>query len=100
MDLLTFVNRTPNAIGYALINQSLKSLPQVSVIAINGAAPAPGNVRNGSYGYWTVEHLYAGAKPATLAKDFPEFLPGYREKHSPPGFITCSAALTGLEADC
>jgi hypothetical protein len=50
MDLLTFVNRTPSAIGYALINQSLKSLPQVSVIAINGAAPTPGNVRNGSYG--------------------------------------------------
>jgi hypothetical protein len=36
----------------------------------------------------------------TLAKDFPGFLPGYLEKHSPPGFITCSAALTGLEADC
>lgn len=71
MDLLTFVNRTPNAIGYALINQSLKSLPQVSVIAINGAAPTPGNVRNGSYGCWTVEHPYAGTKANDAGQGLP-----------------------------
>ena len=57
-DLLNFVNRTPNAIGYAELFQPLTAYPQISVISINNAAPTPDNIRNGSYRFWTVEHLY------------------------------------------
>jgi phosphate transport system substrate-binding protein len=100
-DLLAFVNSTPNAIGYAELYRPLAgSYPQVSVIAVNDVMPTPGNVRNGSYGYWTVEHLYTALHPTVLTSDFLDFLARYMQSHAPYDFLACSAALAGIEADC
>ena len=98
-DLLNFVNGTPNAIGYAEVYGPLTGYPQVSVIAIDNAMPTAENVRNRSYSFWTVEHLYAATQPTTLAKDFLDFLPHYIESNPAPDLIACSDAPR-LVADC
>ena len=99
-DLLNFVNRTPNAIGYAEVYGPLTGYPQVSVINIDNAASTPDSVRNGLYKFWTVEHLYAAVQPTMLAKDFLDFLPHYIKSNPPSDFIACSGAPKKLEADC
>jgi phosphate transport system substrate-binding protein len=92
-DLLNFVNKTPNAIGYAEVSAPLADYPQVSVINIGGFAPTPADVRNRSYKFWTVEHLYTAAQPTVLAKDFLGFLPTHFVSKPPLDFIACSEAL-------
>ena len=99
-DLLHFVNKTPNAIGYAELFNTLTAYPQISVVSINNAAPTPTDVRNGSYRFWTVEHLYAAMQPTVLAKNFLAFLPHYRESDPPADFIPCSETLKSLGASC
>ena len=99
-DLLNFVDRTPNAIGYAAVSQVGASYPQVSVINIDHVAPTPGNVGNKSYRFWAVENLYAAIQPTMLAKDFLDFLSHYRDPNLPPGFIPCYAAPKSLGTGC
>jgi len=99
-DLLNFVNITPHTIGYAEVSGSLTSYPQVSVININNAAPTPDNVRNGSYKFWIVEHLFASMHPTALTKDFLAFLPQYIASSPPNDFVPCSDALKKVGADC
>jgi ABC-type phosphate transport system substrate-binding protein len=100
-DLLNFVNKTPDAIGYAEVSPPLIGYPQVSVISIDKVAPTPGNVRNGSYKFWIVEHLFAGPRPTALARDFLAFF-GHVDNvaNLPADFIPCSAALRSLGAAC
>ena len=100
-DLLDFVNKTPNAIGYAELSQPITDYPQVSVISIDNAAPTPDNVRNGSYKFWIVEHLYAAAQPTTLTKYFLDYFSHYNKASDlPRDFIPCSDALKSLGAAC
>jgi serine/threonine protein kinase/ABC-type phosphate transport system substrate-binding protein len=99
--LLAFVNSTPNAIGYADLYRPLAdSYPQVSVIAIGNVLPTPDNVRNGSYSFWTVEHLFTATHPSMLTSDFLDFLSHYVESHPPYDFIACSDSLKSFDADC
>jgi phosphate transport system substrate-binding protein len=100
-DLLNFVNRTPNAIGYAEVSQPLTGYPRVSVISIDNVAPTPANVRNGSYKFWIVEHLYASSRPTALTKDFLAFFAQVSSASQlPADFIPCSDALRSLGAAC
>src|SRR5579863_3526830 len=61
-DLLSFVNATPDAVGYAEVDQEPNGhpagYPDASVLSIDGVAPTPANVRNGSYDLATVATLY------------------------------------------
>jgi ABC-type phosphate transport system substrate-binding protein len=91
-ELLTFVNGTPNAIGYTNIYESLATYPNISVIKINGFAPTTGNARNGSYPFWSVEQLYTVAHPAALTQDFLTFLSAYLKSNPQPDLITCAQA--------
>jgi phosphate transport system substrate-binding protein len=99
-DLLNFVNKTPNAIGYAAVSQLGASYPQVSTINIDGVGPTTNNVGNKSYKFWAVENLYAAVQPTTLTKDFLSFLSHYRDPDLPPGFIPCYAAPQSLGTGC
>jgi hypothetical protein len=58
----------------ARASPALAAYSHVSVIRIDNAMPTRDNVRNGSYSFWIVEHLYAGMQPTALAKDFLDFL--------------------------
>jgi ABC-type phosphate transport system substrate-binding protein len=97
--VLSFVNGTPNAIGYAEVYGPLVGFPQVSVIRVDNAGATAADVQNGSYHFWTVEHLYAAPQPTALAARFLDFLPGYVESNPLGDFIACADAPR-LAADC
>jgi len=104
MELLGFVNETRNAIGYAEVDQESNGhpagYPDVSVLSVNGIAPTPANVRNGSYSFATVATLYMPPHPSALAKSFYQYLLQYIAAHQSDGLITCSGAPKKLEANC
>lgn len=99
-DLLKFVNETPNAIGYAEIFGQGSDYSKISVLSIDNATPTQANVANGSYKFWTIEHLYASPKLTALARDFLEFLSTYNPPNLPPDFVSCSDATQAVGAAC
>jgi ABC-type phosphate transport system substrate-binding protein len=102
--LLGFVNGTPDAIGYAEVDQESNGhpagYPDVSVIAIKGVAPTPENVRNGSYTFAQVENLYMPPHPSPLAKSFYQYLLQYVSSNQSDGLITCSGIPKSLKTNC
>ena len=104
MGLLSFVNETRNAIGYAEVDQESSGhpvgYPDASVLSINGIAPTPANVRNGSYNFATVANLYMPPHPSELAKSFYQYLLQYIAANQSDGLITCSGVPRRLEANC
>jgi ABC-type phosphate transport system substrate-binding protein len=104
MGLLGFVNETRNAIGYAEVDQESNGhpadYPGASVLGINGIAPTPANVRNGSYNFATVATLYMPPHPSALAKSFYQYLLQYVAAHQSEGLIACSGVPRRLEANC
>jgi ABC-type phosphate transport system substrate-binding protein len=103
-ELLTFVNETRNAIGYAEVDQESNGhpagYPDVSVLSIDGIAPTPANVRNGSYDFATVATLYMPPHPSALAKSFYQYLLQYIAANQSDGLITCAGVPKKLEANC
>jgi ABC-type phosphate transport system substrate-binding protein len=104
MGLLGFVNETRNAIGYAEVDQESNGhpagYPDASVLSVNGIAPTPANVRNGSYNFATVATLYMPPHPSALAKSFYQYLLQYIAANQSDGLIACSGVPTKLEANC
>jgi ABC-type phosphate transport system substrate-binding protein len=104
MGLLSFVNETRNAIGYAEVDRESNAhpagYPDASVLSVNGIAPTPANVRNGSYNFATVATLYMPPHPSALARSFYQYLLQYIAAHQSDGLITCSDAPKKLEANC
>jgi phosphate transport system substrate-binding protein len=98
--LLSFVNETPNAIGYAAVPQPDTTYPQVSVLSIDSFTPTADNVRNEQYNFWVVENLYASTNPTVLTKDFLNFLSHYIDPNLPSDFIPCYAAPKSLGTGC
>ena len=103
-DLLSFVNSTPDAVGYAEVDQESDGhpvgYPGVSVLSIDGIAPTPANVRNGSYNFATVATLYMPPHPSALAKSFYQYLLQYVAANQSDGLITCAGVPTKLMANC
>jgi ABC-type phosphate transport system substrate-binding protein len=103
-DLLSFVNKARNAIGYAEVDQQSNGhpagYPDASVLSVDGIAPTPANVRNGSYNFATVANLYMPPHPSVLAKSFYQYLLQYIAANQSDGLITCAGVPTRLEANC
>ncbi len=103
-ELLSFVNETRNAIGYAEVDQESNGHPagyrDASVLSIDGIAPTPANVRNGSYDFATVANLYMPPHPSALAKSFYQYLLQYIAANQSDGLITCSGVPQRLQANC
>jgi ABC-type phosphate transport system substrate-binding protein len=108
---LGFVDATPNAIGYLAIDAEVDGHPtgypytstiytNTSVISIDGAAPTPENVHDGSYAFVAVEHLYLPPHPTALAQSFLAYLPRYLASYQSPDYTTCSNAPQNLAAEC
>lgn len=70
------------------------------MLYVDGAAPTAANVRNGSYKFWTGEHLYAPVHPTALATDFLAFLPNFIASSPPSDFIACSDAANIAGSGC
>ncbi len=107
---LGIVSGTPNAIGYVAVDGVADGhlevdghptdSPNVSVISIDGVAPTPENVHNGSYHFAAVENLYTVPHPSPLAQSFLTYLPRYLAEHQVPDFITCSSVPQSMAIEC
>lgn len=102
MDLLTYVNKTPNAIGYAEAD-ALPFFPGVGAIPINGYEPIRANALNGTYKFLAIEHLYTSGIPAGLTADLINFLDSsaVTAQLRDTSFIACpDLAGSKLSGDC
>lgn len=73
MNLLTYLNATPNALGYAEAD-ALPFFPDVGAIPVNGFQPSRADALNGSYTFLATEHLYTNGIPSGLTADLINFL--------------------------
>lgn len=77
LDLLTYVNDTKNAIGYAEAD-ALPFFPSVAAIPISvngvGYEPTRRNTLNGDYSFYATEYLYMNGIPSGLEADVIDFL--------------------------
>ena len=73
MDLLSYVNSTPNAVGYAEAD-ALPYFPDVQLVAVDGQLPTTQAVRAGDYPFVATEYLYTDGAPVGLTDDFLQFL--------------------------
>jgi phosphate transport system substrate-binding protein len=77
LDLLTYVNDTKHAIGYAEAD-ALPFFPSVAAIPISvrgvGYEPTRVNTLNGDYPFYATEYLYTNGVPSGLAADVINFL--------------------------
>ncbi|SEM44558.1 PstS family phosphate ABC transporter substrate-binding protein [Streptacidiphilus jiangxiensis] len=102
MDLLSFVNSHPNAIGYAEAD-ALPYFPDVQVVAVDGQTPSTASVVSGAYPFVATEYLYSADRPAGLVADFLDFLTSPAETAAVRGhgFIACTdLRSTKLDGAC
>lgn len=90
MELLDYVNRTKNAIGYAEAN-ALPFFPNVRTVPINGTAPTKDSVLDGDYPFWASEVLYTREGASGLTRNFLDFLRsrGVSKLLEGQGFLPC-----------
>ncbi|GHH83147.1 substrate-binding domain-containing protein [Streptomyces capitiformicae] len=90
LELLDYVNRTPNAIGYAEAD-ALPFFPKVRTVPINSTAPTTENVLNGNYRFWASEVLYTQPGATGLPRNFLGFLRsrGVSKLLEGQGFLPC-----------
>ncbi|UUU23286.1 substrate-binding domain-containing protein [Streptomyces sp. DSM 40750] len=90
LELLDYVNRTPNAIGYAEAD-ALPFFPNVRTVPINSTAPTHENVLNGNYKFWASEVLYTQPGATGLPRNFLDFLRsrGVSKLLEGQGFLPC-----------
>lgn len=69
--VLSTVASTPGAIGYIALSVVDKS---VSKIAIDGKMAEPENIANGSYNFWSYEHMYTLGDSNSVANDFLDYM--------------------------
>ncbi|MEY9877334.1 ABC-type phosphate transport system substrate-binding protein [Streptacidiphilus sp. MAP12-33] len=99
MDLLSFVNSHPNAIGYAEAD-ALTYFPDVQVVAVDGQTPGTQAVTSGAYPFVATEYLYTADHPAGLVADFLDFLTSPAEIATLRGHgFTACADLRGTKLD-
>jgi phosphate transport system substrate-binding protein len=95
LDLLTYVNDTEHAIGYAEAD-ALPFFPSVAAIPINvngvGYEPTRANTLNGDYSFYATEYLYTSGIPEGLEADLIDFLMSraVADQLRDTSFISCS----------
>ncbi|WP_160311122.1 PstS family phosphate ABC transporter substrate-binding protein [Streptacidiphilus anmyonensis] len=99
MDLLSFVESHPDAIGYAEAD-ALPYFPDVQVIAVDGQLPSAQSVTSAGYPFVATEYLYTAGQPAGLVADYLQFLTSPAESAAlrGHGFIACGD-LSGTKRD-
>ncbi|MER6013500.1 substrate-binding domain-containing protein [Streptomyces bluensis] len=90
MELLDYVNRTKNAIGYAEAD-ALPFFPNVRTVPLNSTPPTKENVLDGDYPFWASEILYTREGASGLTLNFLDFLRsrGVSKLLEGRGFLPC-----------
>lgn len=87
--VISFVNSSPKAVGYAEILGFPQTDPQLDQLSLNGVPAETSTVENGQYRFWAAENLYTSAQPSPLATDFINYLPSYIKENTTKGLISC-----------
>ncbi|MFF7209189.1 substrate-binding domain-containing protein [Streptomyces sp. NPDC008238] len=90
MELLDYVNRTKNAVGYAEAD-ALPFFPHVRTVPVNGTAPTRESVLAGDYPFWASEVLYTREDATGITRAFLDFLRsrGVSKLLEGRGFLPC-----------
>jgi ABC-type phosphate transport system substrate-binding protein len=102
MELLAYVNATPNAIGYAEA-VALPNFPDIDIVPLNGKMPTREGALRGGYPFVATENLYFGSAPSDLTTDFISFLKSDAMAPSlqGEGYVSCSEiGGTDLSGQC
>lgn len=70
--VVTNVKQTDGAIGYAASGAAKAS--GLTVLSIDGNAPTADMVKNNTYKFWNIEHMYTKGEATGLAKSFIDFM--------------------------
>jgi ABC-type phosphate transport system substrate-binding protein len=100
MELLDYVNRTKNAIGYAEAN-ALPFFPNVRTVPINGTPPTKESVLDGDYPFWASEILYTREGASGLTRNFLDFLRsrGVSKLLESQGFLPCRELRDSMDEE-
>lgn len=60
---VSVVRQTPGAISYVALSGLPAGGGGVSVVAVDGVAPAPAAIQSGKYPIWSYEHMYTNGPP-------------------------------------
>jgi ABC-type phosphate transport system substrate-binding protein len=106
LELLTYVNDTRRAIGYAE-DDALPFFPSVAAIPISvhgvGFEPTRLNTMNGDYSFYATEYLYTNGVPGGLEADVIDFLTSkaVAAQLRDTSFISCSdLSKSNLSSAC
>jgi len=88
--LVDTVGKTPGAIGYVAVSGVTSA---VHVVAIDGVLPTPANIEQGSYHFWSYEHMYTRGLPTGAVAAFLSFMltPEEQQVAAALGYIPISA---------
>lgn len=89
-ELVDTVGNTPGAIGYVAVSGVTRA---VHVVAIDGVLPTPANIEQGSYHFWSYEHMYTRGLPTGAVAAFLSFMltPEEQQAAAALGYIPISA---------
>lgn len=79
------VAQTPGATSY--VSSAYVHPGQVTAIAIDGVAPTTANVINGTYAFWSFEHMFTNGRPRADAAAFIAFVMNDRSALDAMGFL-------------
>jgi phosphate transport system substrate-binding protein len=81
----SIVEQTPGAISY--VAKSYVKGPNIVAVSIDGVAPTDANVMNGTYPYWSYEHMFTKGQPTKAVADFIAFVQNDSTALKQLGFI-------------
>jgi phosphate transport system substrate-binding protein len=85
----SMVGQTPGAISY--VASGYVKPPSITPIVIDGVAPTAANVANGTYPFWSFEHMLTKGTPSQPVAAFITFVSGDKTALGALGFIPTSA---------
>ena len=76
-DVAQAVARIPGAISYVSLIEAQSA--DVHVLSIDGTAPGLQSLSQGTYHFWSIEHLYTQEESTSLSQDYIQFLTSAQE---------------------
>ena len=66
------IKSTDGAIGYAALGPAKKA--DLTLVSVDGNAPMPELVKNNTYKFWNIEHMFTKGKPRDLAQALIDYM--------------------------
>lgn len=94
-DVVQEVEQTPGSISYTNLDKALMAPHHdVTILSIDGVAPGSAQVKDNTYRFWNIEHMYTRGQPDALAQAFLNYVYSdastviqKRQQHQLPGYL-------------